>query len=143
MGKTAYSGPVFGAQQLLWSAHRDNSGISTTANTIGAITVPAGVDWHVTDMHVYRGSTHSTAFVAALVDDSTTIASVALTSSLAAQSGTVRLTPESGEYDGLRVAAGSALSATVHNGGSSVTSSIVSVWVYGFPRWLQTSTRGV
>ena len=142
MGKTSFSGPVYGAKSLLWSVTSKDVGNSTTANTVAAIIVPAGEDWIISDFHVFRGSTHSTAFVASLVDDSTAIATVAITSSLADQNGSTRIPSTGGEYTGQAVATGSSLAFTIHNGGSSVASSQVMAWVYGFPRWLDTSTLG-
>ena len=142
MGKTSFDGPVFGAKSLLWSAQADRAAGSTVAVTIGSITVPAGEDWLVTDLHVYRGSTHSTASVVTLTDDSTTVGDVAVTSSLAGVSGSTAVAKDADEYIGKRVATGSVLALTVHDGGSSLASSGWQAWVYGYPRWLQTSTRG-
>lgn len=143
MGKTSFSGPLWGAKSLLFTVNRDNLAISTAAATIGATVVPAGEDWYITDFVVYRGSTGSTAFTAALLDDSTQIAGVAITSSAGAQSGSTQLVPDGGEYQGVNVASGSVLSATIQNGNSSVVgSSNVAVYAYGFPRWLQSSSNG-
>jgi len=143
MGKTAFNGPVYGAKSLLWSVQADNLPISTAAQTVASITVPPGEDWVITDFAVFRGSSGSTDFTARLVDDSTAIASVAITSSAASGSGSTRLAKTDGEYTGTLVAEGSVLSFTVQNGNSSaVGSSAVYGWAYGFPRWLQASTLG-
>lgn len=141
MGKTAFTGPVFGAISNLWNVAVQQPSNSTTAITLKGIVVPPGQDWYVTSFHGHRGnSTHSTATVLSLVDDSTTIATVALTSSLANVSGSTRLTPDSGEYQGVRVAAESSLTITLHNGGSSVASSMVYADVYGYIRWIPSTT---
>jgi len=140
MGKTSFSGPAFGAYTLLWSGTSDGLGNSTTANTMNSIVVPSYVDWYVTSLHVHRGSTHSTAFVGSLVDDSTTIATVALTSSLANVAGSTSPTKTPGEFIGLQVLGGSSLVFTVHNGGSSVASTGVVFHVYGFARYLENSS---
>lgn len=142
MGKTSYSGPVFGAKSLLWSFQADRAQGSTVAVTLGAITVPAGEDWLITDLHVYRGSTHSTAAVITLLDDSTSLATIAVTSSGAGVSGNTAVTKDTDEYIGKRVATGSVMEITVHDGGSSLASAGWQGWVYGYPRWLQTSSRG-
>jgi hypothetical protein len=142
MGKTSYDGPVFGAKSLLWSVQHDRAQGSTVAVTMGSITVPAGEDWLVTDLMVYRGSTHSTASVVALTDDSTQIADVAVTSSLAGVGGSTAVAKDTDEYIGKKVATGSVLALTVHDGGSSLASAGWQAWVYGYPRWLQSSTRG-
>lgn len=144
MGKTAFSGPVYGAKSLLWAISKDNvtaSTGSTATVTVRSMALPSYEDWFITEFRVYRGSTGSTAFVGALLDDSTQIASVAITSSLAAQFGSTTLTADAGEYEGVRVAAGSTIAVTLSNGGSSlVSSSDVGYSVYGYIRWIN-STR--
>lgn len=140
MGKTAFSGPAFGSKSLLWSVPYINSTNSTSAFTVATIAVPDGEDWYITNLQGYRGSTHSTALVLTLTDDSTTIANIAFTSSAAQARASTRLTPDAGEYEGVRVASGSVLALTLQNGNSSVASSGVHAWVYGYPRWIP-STR--
>lgn len=139
MGKTSYEGPVYGAKSLLWQVSSKDVANSTTPNQVAAITVPAGQDWYVTDFHVFRGSTHSTAFTATLTDDSTTVSTVPITSSLGGQMGSTIVTPTAGEFEGQRIAAGSSVSFNVHNGGSSVASSAVFGWVYGYIRYVDSS----
>lgn len=141
MGKTAFSGPVFGAKSLLWTIPYINSTNSTAAFTVAKITVPEGEDWYVTNLQGYRGSTHSTNLVLTLTDDSTSIATVAFTSSLAGVNASTRLTPDSGEYEGVKVASGSTLALTLQNGNSSVASSGVHAWVYGYTRWIPSTIR--
>ena len=142
MGKTSFSGPVFGAKSLLWSIQADRAQGSTTAVTLGSIIVPPGEDWLITDLHVFRGSTHSTASVVTLTDDSTTIGDVAIASSAAGVAGSTTIVKDTDEYMGKLVASQSSLSLLVHDGGSSLASAGWQAWVYGYPRWLQTSSRG-
>lgn len=142
MGKTAFSGPAFGAQSLLWTASQEAAIVSTAASTIANITVPVGQEWFITHLAASRESTASTALVVSLLDDSTSIATVAITSSLADASGSTLLTTESGEYLGTRCLTGSVLSLVVTGANSSaaaLASSGVKAWVYGYPRWI-TST---
>lgn len=134
MGKSAVSGPFYGAKSLLWSAV---SAASTGASTIALITVPPGEDWIISDVAVHRGSTGSTGFIASVNDDSTVFATVAITSSLGDQTGSTRVPKASGEYTGYVAATGSVLGV-----GLTAGSSAVQVWVYGFQRWLDTSTLG-
>lgn len=139
MGKTSFSGPAFGAYSLLWNAANDVGIESTAASTIANLTIPPGMEWYITSVHASRESTGSTALVVSLLDDSTSIATVAITSSLADASGSTRLTATAGEYAGVRVAEGSVLSLVLTSANSSaaaLTSSGVKVWVYGYPRWL-------
>ena len=142
MGKTSNSGPSFGAKQLLWQWSGDVGSGSSGNLTVAGIVVPSGEDWYVTDLHVHRRSTNSTAAVVNLLDDSTTVASLSLTSSLANLSASTRPTPDQGEYAGTRIITGSSLTIQFQTGGSSAGTTGVSVWVYGFPRWDQNDTRG-
>lgn len=148
MGKTAFSGPVYGAKSLLWNYARSSTIPPSTATyTAAQMVVPAGQDWMVTDFHAFRESTHSTAFVVTLVDDSSraaassaAVANLAFTSSLAGAVGSTVVAADAGEYEGRRVAAGSTLTLTVGSGNSSVTSSPFAAWAYGYIRFIN-STR--
>ena len=142
MGLTRMSGPVYGAKALLWSASfNSTSALSTSAATaFGAVRVPAGETWFVTELNAYRGSTHSTTTVVGLTDDSTVIGTVALTSSLAGVIGSTTLATTAGEYEGTEVAANSTLALTLQEGTSSIAGQDLTAWVYGFRRFLS-STR--
>ena len=71
MGKTAFSGPVYGAKSLIWSCG-PSAAASTSASTVAAfaqpgysrIVVPAYEDWYVTEAHLVC-STASTVAAAA------------------------------------------------------------------------------
>lgn len=142
MGKTSFKGPVFGAKGLLWSYQKETVAASTAIQTLASIDVPDGEDWFITRVDALRGSTHSTAFVLTLVDDSTSIATVAITSSAANSTGSTTLTPDSGEYMGVKVESGSSLALRLTIGTSSAASSGIHCWVYGYQRFNSTaSTR--
>ena len=59
MGKTAYSGPLYGAKSLIWSVG-PSAAASTSASTVnafaqpgyGRITVPAYEDWIITEAYL-------------------------------------------------------------------------------------------
>lgn len=146
MGKTSFSGPVYGAKSLLWSVHRDNvlpAANDTTTLTIASIRVPAYEDWLVTEFKGFRGSSGSTAITQTwnLTDDSTVIASFATASSAAGLLLSTTPAGDAGEYEGVLVAANSTLSVTIDHGGSSAAvCSNVTGWVYGFIRFIA-STR--
>ena len=148
MGITRMSGPVYGAKSLLWSVHRDNQlpgATDTTTVTFASVRVPSYEDWFVTEFKAYRGSSGSTAVTTTynLTDDSTVIASLATASSAAGIMLSTTPTADAGEYEGVRVVANSTLAITVGHGGSSAAvSSDVSMWVYGYQRYID-STRAV
>lgn len=148
MGKTAFSGPVYGAKSLLLSYSKTSTTVpSTSVFSYAQIVVPTGQDWYVTDFHAFRESTHSSAFTLSLSDDSSrassstrVIANLATTSTAAAQVLSTVVTAEPGEYEGRRVAAGSTVTLQLANGGSSATGAVFSAWAYGFIRFVS-STR--
>lgn len=139
MGKTAFSGPAYGSYGCLWTFGQEAAIVSTAASTVANITVPAGEDWYIVRVAASRESTASTALVVSLLDDSTSIASVAITSSLADAHGSTRLTADAGEYQGVRVVSGSTLSWVITGANSSaaaLASSGVKGWAYGYVRWI-------
>lgn len=142
MGKTSFSGPVYGAKSLLWQgSYNSTVALSTAAATVFAkVRVPAYEQWLVTELQVYRGSTHSTTTVVALTDDSTVIGNVAITSSLAGSIGSTTLTATPGEYEGQLVLQNSTLALTLQEGTSSIAGQDLTASVYGFIRFLS-STR--
>ena len=141
MGRTSFAGPVYGAKSLLWAFRADNLPASTAAQTVASIIVPKGSDWYPTEMHVYRGSSFSTALVVTLTDDSTTVGDVAVTSSLAGATASTVFAKTAGEYEGQQIVSGSSVSLLVSNGNSSAAgSSAVNVWVYGYVRFNSTSS---
>jgi hypothetical protein len=63
MGKTSFSGPVYGAKSLLWTygpyTQTGSSGASTVLVTANAARpVPAYEDWYITEVE-FRTSTNS------------------------------------------------------------------------------------
>lgn len=150
MGKTAFSGPVYGAKSLLWSVHRDNqlpAANDTTTVTLASIQVPAYERWLVTEFKGFRGSSGSTAVTSTwtLTDDSTAIATLATPAASSAAGILMSTTPTAtaGEYEGVEVLENSTLSVTISHGGSSAAvSSNIQVWVYGYIRYID-STRAV
>ena len=145
MGKTSFSGPVFGAKSLIFQSNLEVGVVSTAAVIIGSVVIPTGEDWYITSLHAHRASTASTGCVVTLLDDSTSIATARITSSLADAAGSTLLTPDSGEYEGVRCVSGSSMILTVIGANSSaaaLTSSGVRAYVYGYIRWNSTaSTR--
>ena len=146
MGKTSFSGPVYGAKSLLWSVHRDNqlpAAGDTTTVTVASIRVPAYEQWLVTEFKAYRGSSGSTAVTTNydLLDDSTVVANLATASSVTGIMLSTTPAATAGEYEGVVVLENSTLSIQINHGGSSAAiSSNITMWVYGFIRFLS-STR--
>lgn len=137
MGKTAFSGPVFGAKQTLLSVgpFEASSGASTTI--YAGVVIPSGEDWYATEVSLYKGSTGSTGFVAVVRKGSTALSSQAITSSAVASARAI-VTADAGEYEGKRLASGSTV--TVEALSPTVPTSLVTVVVSGFRRFVS-STR--
>jgi hypothetical protein len=143
MGKTAFSGPLFGAKSLLASVYLPdvssgaNAGISTT---IGGAIVPAGEDWLVTDFYAGRESVGSTDHGFALDDDGSNVSSITLDSSLA-QRKIVAITADAGEFAGKAIASGSTITFRMVTSSGIAASSGIHVSLYGYPRYIPGSTR--
>jgi hypothetical protein len=161
MGKTAFSGPVYGAKSLLWSwgpfADTHSTGASTGLLNANAIrSVPNYEDWMITEVYVHASTNSTTAghgiylkseggsttgIVRADGQLSTvtqTLASFTTAASSAfVGSTTVAATP--GEYEGKWVPAGSTL--RIVSSGVSVMGN-VQVNVMGYIRYVN-STRPV
>lgn len=143
MGKTAYSGPVYGAQSvLLYGRIADvSSGAGDGVSTqIGRIVVPRGQDWFLTDFQAARTSTGSTGLGFSLLANSTVLSSLTINSSLADASSLAQLTPDGGEYAGVRVAQNTTLTVRVAQSSVAPASSGVYISVHGFVRYA-VSTR--
>ena len=147
MGKTAFTGPLWGAKSLLYSVRLETvssgpGGGSSLSTVIGGCQVPVGEDWYVTDMSMLRISTGSSAYSVSLVDDSTTISALTMISTLANAILSTALVPDGGEFSGVRVVSGSTL--TVNHTNSTVVgaSSGLCVSIFGYPRFVD-STRYV
>jgi hypothetical protein len=142
MGKTAFSGPVFGAWGLLASAKVDavstgaGDGISTA---IGFAIVPVGMDWYATDFQAARESTGSTSYGLAVDANGSNVSSATFTSSNAAQRVSVTVTADGGEFMGKRIPGGSTVTFRLVVSSGIGASSGVSVNLYGFPRFVSSS----
>lgn len=136
MGKTAWSGPVYGAKATLVTINlKASSGASTSIYS--GIIVPPGEDWYPTEVMLYKGSTGSTGFVAVVRKGSSQISSQAITSSLVGS--TLAIVPtDAGEYEGKRCPSGSTL--TIEATSPTVPTSRVTVSISGFRRFVS-STR--
>lgn len=148
MGKTAFSGPAYGAKQLLFSASRDavstgaGNGVSTS---VSACIVPAGEDWFATEFGVFQGSTGSSARAFWVQDDATVVSSITVTSTTTDANSQNVIAADAAEYEGTRIAAGSTVTFWVSN--SSAQGAIANVtWrLSGYRRWVESSrdiTRG-
>jgi hypothetical protein len=144
MGKTAYSGPVYGAKQTLASLRVQDistgGGDGLAGVVLSGLLVPSGEDWYATDFSVFRGSTGSTGMGFAVLDDSTLVSSVTINSSVANASSGVIVTADPGEYEGKRIAAGSVVTFTVTQSSGVAASSAVTLCLSGFRRFVS-STR--
>jgi len=143
MGRTSFSGPVYGAKATLFTAyqHTQSSGAGNgLTSTIVNVTVPAYEDWYATEVFAYRGSTGSTGLICRVLDDSTIVGTVTLNSSLQDASSGAIVTADGGEYEGARIAAGSVVSFTLANSSVAPTSSNITITLRGFTRLID-STR--
>lgn len=144
MGRSAFSGPVYGAKATLLSAFIETAstgGGNGSTIVLGTYVVPTYEDWFVTEVFANRASTGSTGLKFSVIDDGSTIASATINSSLADASTAIIAATDGGEYEGTRIAAGSTVQLAIFNGSSGLAaSSRCSMIVRGFTR-LVDSTR--
>jgi hypothetical protein len=132
MGKTSMSGPVFGAKATLM----DYTLVSAASSgAVAGTIVPPGEDWYATDLSFYRASTGLSTFAVSLVDDSTVLATVMSTAGTAG-GWLGSLTPDSGEYQGVKIASGSVVTFS-HN--STQTGAVTTV-LSGYRRWIPSTS---
>jgi hypothetical protein len=137
MGKTSFTGPVFGAKQSLIDCGPVSASTGSSAAFYGVI-VPAGEDWFVTDLAIFRNSTGSTDLAISVLDDSTNVLSVTANGSSIAFSNIGRATADSGEFQGTKIASGSTITL-VHSSHAGPNANLC-VQVSGFRRYLPSTT---
>jgi hypothetical protein len=137
MGKTSFSGPVFGAKQSLIDCGPVSASTGSSAVFYGVI-VPAGEDWFLTDISLYRNSTGSTNLAISVQDDSTTIGSVDIGGSSVAAGNKATFTPDSGEYQGTKVLSGSTI--TLSHSSHAGPNANLCVQISGFRRYVPSTS---
>jgi hypothetical protein len=136
MGRTRFSGPVFGAKQSLFSVGGIAASTGSSAIFAGTV-VPTGEDWHITEIAIHRNSTGSTNFVVSLHDDSTLVGSVGVGGSSIVASNCTTVTADAGDI-GAKVLAGSVL--TLSHSSHAGPNIGLSASVYGYVRFSGTES---
>jgi hypothetical protein len=142
MGRTRFTGPVYGAKQTLFSigASTLSSGAGSGVSTIAAGTiVPLGEDWYVTEFQAFRGSTGSSATGFWVTDDSTVMSSITITSTVANANSIAIITPDGGEKEGARIASGSTVHFWYSNSSAQGGLSNCSWALFGYRRFVNSS----
>jgi hypothetical protein len=137
MGKTSFSGPVFGAKQSLIDCGPVSASTGSSAVFYGVI-VPAGEDWFLTDLSLYRNSTGSTNLTISVQDDSTTIGSVDIGGSSIAAGNKAIFTADSGEFQGTKVLSGSTI--TLSHSSHAGPNANLCVQISGFRRYVPSTS---
>lgn len=145
MGKTAFSGPVYGAKCALWNPFVLKVSSGATTQQVAMTRVPTYEEWYVTEA-LFQCSTCSTGAAAA-----SSVANVqfkANNSTLMApqifqNTNTVvlvTLTPTPGEYEGRLIAAGSTITLVAAGGDTAVAMESLRAELRGYIRFVS-STR--
>lgn len=137
MGKTSFSGPVFGAKQTLFSVGPVAASTGSSAVFAGTV-IPPGEDWYATELLLYRNSTGSTNFVVSLHDDSTLLGSVTAGGSSVAMSNYAIIAKDANEYEGKQMLSGSTITLS-HSSHAGPNINLVAV-LRGYTRFAN-STR--
>jgi hypothetical protein len=147
MGKTAFSGPVYGAKGALWNPF--TLVVSSGASTQVAATtrVPSYEDWYVTEA-LFQCSSCSTAALGALASSVAQFVFKANSSALHDNQTIVdtnsvtlvTITKDAGEYEGKRVTAGSTITLEAAAGSSALALGSLRAELRGYIRFIS-STR--
>jgi hypothetical protein len=133
MARTSFSGPAYGAQQLLFVVHKDTVATSQTDLEIFEIDVPATEDWYVTHVRTYCDAAGAVAATLDIEDDTVSILAAAITL-VADDSVSTSVTADSGEA-GKRIAASSNVTVDATTGSTTAPDDIT-VHVYGYVRYV-------
>jgi hypothetical protein len=146
MGKTAFTGPVYGAKQTLINFTHDaistGSGNGLSSVVLYTCIVPSGEDWYASEFNVARDSTGGSTVVGwslNVQDDGTAIATIANASTTTFNTISI-ITPTAGEYEGKQIASGSTVTFALTVSSVATASSAVSVTLSGYRRFIN-STR--
>lgn len=141
MGKTSFSGPVYGSKETLFSVGPIAASTGAVAACAGTI-VPSGEDWYATELVLFRNSTGSTNLVLTLLDDSSAVGTVGVGGSSATAASAITVLPtDSGEFEGTKIAGGSTITFS-HSSHAGPNINLF-VALHGFRRFSYTSTRSL
>ena len=131
MGRTEFSGPVYGAVGVLAVAHIDSVAADSTDLEVFQIDVPATEDWFITRVAAYCGNQGNGGTVD-VEDDGASVLTANIT---LATADSVESTPTttSPEDEGRKVAAGSTLTVDATDGATTAISDLT-VTVEGYKR---------
>lgn len=154
MGKTAFSGPVYGAKALLWTVGPLTASSGATTSLIAARTIPPFEDWYLTDYHITTSTCSSVGNSVILKTEggstlgvtrfsgglASTMAQTVFnvntgTSTVMSTNGVITATP--GEFEGLYVPAGSSM-RVVSSGVNGIAG--LAIQIMGYIRFVS-STR--
>ena len=134
MGRTSFSGPVYGGVGLLHVVAKDSVATAQTDLEINEVRLPDDEDWFVTRVQAYCDDAGSAAAALDVEDDGDSILSGALT--LTSDSSVVSVpTTDPGEDAGKRVAAGSLLTVDITTGNTSGPAD-VQITIVGYRRYV-------
>lgn len=137
MGKTAFSGPVYGAKANLVSGFY-TAVSSATSQVIASIALPAYESWVVTELIAHCSTCTTGVARISVLDDSTNLGTGTFVSTVAAVVTTI--TADAGEYEGAVVAPGSTLTIAANAGSTAVAMGSIQWSLRGYTRFVS-STR--
>jgi len=136
MGRTCYSGPVYGAKRALASFYAASIAAEATVAEIGEILIPATEDWYLTEVHAYCTDEGNGATIDVECPNGTSL----LAADLALSSGAgvkAVLTADAGEDEGKRCAASSRIHIEGADGETTAAANVM-VTLHGYIRKLNT-----
>lgn len=136
MGRTSFSGPVYGAKGCLASCYVATVAPNASATELAEFLVPAGEDWYITDLHAF--CTHQGNACDIDIESPNGTSLLASDLALSSNAAVVRtLVADGGEDEGKRVAASARIHIEADNGATTSATGVM-INVLGYIRKLNT-----
>lgn len=138
MGRTNFSGPVYGGKAVLASFSRSTVATDQTDLEIFEVNVPADEDWYITGVRAYCDGAGSAAATLDVEDDGASMLDAAIT--LVSDDEVVTdLDADSGEDAGHKVEASSVITVDATTGTTTAPTEIT-VQIEGFRRYIPSNS---
>ena len=132
MGRTSFSGPLYGAKMKLASFYVASIAAEADDAELGELLVPSGEDWYITNVHAYCTDAGASATVDVECPDGTSLLATDL--ALSANAGvTVACAATAGEDEGKKCAAASRIYIEADNGLTTAAANVI-VSLHGYIR---------
>ena len=132
MGRTSFSGPLYGAKAKLCSFYKASIAAEADDAELGELLVPSGEDWYITNVHAYCTDSGASATVDVECPDGTSLLATDL-ALVTAAGVTAACVADAGEGEGKKCAAASRIYIEADNGLTTAAANVI-VSLHGYIR---------